>query len=171
MIILCSPSIISSSINCPCHTPLQNCFGLFPLSPHLRTAYFCLDTLFAHCWTLACLWNILLFSTLSTAMLITMLICKIDPMDVTNLACARAMHFKTSFVITTSDCLLCSDILTNFLDFLVFTCQYNTYSRFTACSGSILFWLFTRDCFKFSCCMTSSDELLSGCWYITKLHM
>ena len=58
-------------------------------------------------------------------MQMAMLECKVDPMDVTSLACVKAMHFKASFVVTPSYCLLCSIILTNFLDFLVFTCQYN----------------------------------------------
>ena len=62
-----------------------------------------------------------------------MLKCKVDPTDVNNLACVKAKHFKASAVVTPSDCVLCSIILTNFL---VCTCQYNSYSRLTACSGS-----------------------------------
>ena len=70
--------------------------------------------------------GLLYFSTFSIAMQIAMLKCKVDPVDVTNLACAMAVHFKASLVVTSLDCLLCSIILINFLDFLVFTCHYNS---------------------------------------------
>ena len=48
-----------------------------------------------------------------------MLKCKVDPMDVNNLACAKGMHFKASAVVTLSAVLHYSDQL------LVFTYQHN----------------------------------------------
>ena len=122
--------VIPSSINCPFHTPFQLLWLVSIVTSELLTsAMTIVCPLLVSCLPL----EFTPFSTFSKAMQMAMLKCKGDPVDVNNLACTKALHFKASAVVTPSDCLLCSLILTNFL---VFTCQYNSYSRFTACSGS-----------------------------------
>ena len=122
--------VIPPSINGPFPTPLQILWLVSIVTSQLLTSAM------AHCLPTV---GLLLafgiysfFSIFSTAMQMAMLKCKVDPMDVNNLACVKAMHFKASAVVTPSDCLLGSINLNNFF---VFTCQYISYSRSTACSG------------------------------------
>ena len=99
----------------PFSYPISNTLACFHC--HLRTAYFCYDTLFAHCWPCACLWNLLFFWPLAKPCKWQCLSAKLTLWMLTSWLVQRPCTSKLL-----SLCLLCSIILTNFL---VFTYQHN----------------------------------------------